>query len=148
MPAPGGPGLEVGHLRVAAHVALADERAAVHGRERHVVAADVRGSLGVPRLELELGRGLRNLLEDELGVEPHPVLVLDGLPGAAEHLDRLRKQELDPDLRHEPPPAFVEDGHRVLAEDLVAGHGVEEQAGLLEIVAGRPVMYRLGFSVG
>ncbi len=49
-----------------------------------------------------------------LGVEPDPVLVLDDLAGAAQQLDRLGQQELDPELGHDPPPAAVEHLHRVL----------------------------------
>ena len=74
--------LEVGHLGVAPDVALADERAPVHGGEHHVVAADVGRVRRVPGLEVELARRLRDLLEDELGVEPDPVLVLERLAGA------------------------------------------------------------------
>ena len=120
--------LEVGHLRVAAHVALADERAAVDGGEHHVVAADVRVVGRVAGLQLELAGRLGHLLEDELGVEADAVLVLHDLAGAAQELDRLGQQELDPELGHDPPPAPVEHCHRVLAEDLVAGHVVDEQA--------------------
>ena len=87
--------LEVGHLGVAADVALADERAAVDRREHHVVAADVRGVGRVARLQLELRGRLGHLLEDPLGVEAHPVLLLDDLPGVAQQLDRLGQQELD-----------------------------------------------------
>ncbi len=122
--------LEVGHLRVAADVALADERTPVDRREHHVVAADVRGIGGVARLQLELPRRLGDLLEDELGVEADPVLVLDDLSGAAQQLDRLWQQELDPELGHDPSPAPVERRDRVLAEDLVARHLVHEQSGL------------------
>ena len=70
----------------------------------------------------------------EVGVEPDAVLVLDDLPGAAQQLDRLGQQELDPELGDDPPPAAVEHRHRVLAEDLVARHRVDEQAGLLRCV--------------
>ncbi len=91
--------LEVGHLRVAADVALADERAAVDGCEDHVVAADVGGLRRVASLQLELPRRLGDLLEDQLRVEPDAVLVLDDLAGAAQQLDRLGQQELDPELR-------------------------------------------------
>ena len=124
--------LEVGHLRIAANVTLTDERASVDGREHHVVAADVRGVRRVARLELELLRRLRDLLEDELGVKPDAVLVLDDLAGRAQDLDGLGQQELDPELGDDPSPSPVENGHRVLAEDLVTGHGVDEQAGLLK----------------
>ncbi len=118
--------LEVGHLRVAADVALADERTAVDRREHHVVAADV-GVVGrVARLQLELARRLGDLLEDPLGVEPDAVLVLHDLPRAAQELDRLGQQELDPELGDDPPPAAVERRHRVLGEDLVSGHAVDE----------------------
>ena len=75
--------LEVGHLGVAADIALADERAPVDGGEHHVVAADVGGVGRVAGLELELARRLRDLLEDELGVEPDAVLVLDVWPALA-----------------------------------------------------------------
>ena len=70
-----------------------------------------------------------DLLEDPLRVEPHPVLLLDDLTGVAQHLDRLREQELDAELGDDPSPPSVERGHRVLAEDLVARHGVGEQPG-------------------
>ena len=122
--------LEVGHLRVAADVALADERTPVDGSEDHVVAADVGRVGGVARLQLELPRRLGDLLEDELRVEPDTVLVLDDLPGVAQQLDRLREQELDPELGDDPPPAAVERLDRVLAEDLVARHLVVEHGGL------------------
>src|SRR5581483_9100904 len=50
-----------------------------------------------------------------------------------EDLNRLRKQELDPDLGDEAPPAAVDHIHRLFAEDLVAGHRVHEHGGLLAI---------------
>ena len=121
--------LEVGHLRVAADVALADEGAAVDRREHHVVPADVRGVGGIAGLELELARRLGDLLEDELGVEADAVLVLDDLARFLQQVHCLGEQELDPDLGYEPPPAAIDHGHRVFAEDLVAGHGVDEQGG-------------------
>src|SRR3954451_17038649 len=52
---------------VATAVAVTDERTAVDRRENHVVATDVNRPLGVPRLEVELGRGLRQLLDQEFG---------------------------------------------------------------------------------
>ena len=125
--------LEVGHLGVASRASLADERAPIDGREHHVVAADVRAVGRVAGLELELARGLGDLLEDELGVEPDPVLILDDLAGLLQQVHRLGEQELDPDLGYEPPPAAIDHGHRVFAEDLVAGHGVDEQGGLLRV---------------
>jgi hypothetical protein len=98
-----------------------------------VVAADVGSVRRVAGLEVELARRLRDLLEDELGVEPDAVLVLERLAGAGEQLDGLGEQELDPDLGHQASPAAVDHGHRVFAEDLVAGHGVDEQGGLLAV---------------
>jgi hypothetical protein len=80
----------------------------------------------VAGLQVELRRGLGHLLEDPLGVEAHAVLVLDDLAGTAQQLDRLGQEEFDPELGHDPPPAAVERGHRVLGEDLVAGHVVDE----------------------
>src|SRR5689334_7415978 len=120
--------LEVVHRRLAAHVTLARERAAVDRGEDHVVAADVGCVLGVARLPLELARRLRHLLEHELGIEEHAVAVDHLLTGLAELLDGLVEQELDADLRDDPAPAAVQHGHGVLAEDLVARHGVDEHA--------------------
>ena len=60
--------------RLAALEPVADERAAVDGAEDHVLAADVHAPLGVARLQVELARRLRHLLEDPVGVE------LDELP--------------------------------------------------------------------
>ena len=80
-------------------------------------------------------RRLGDLLEDELGVEADSILVLDDLSGLAQQLDGLGKQELDPELGDDPPPATVEHVHRVLAEDLVAWHRVYEHGGLPPVVA-------------
>ena len=57
------------------------------------------------------------------------LLAVDLLAGGAKGLERLVEQELDPDLGDDPPPAAIEDRHRVLAEDLVAGHRVDEHSG-------------------
>ena len=119
--------LEVVHRRLAPLVSLAHERAAVDGREDHVVAADVHGALRVARLQVELARRLRDLLEDEVRVELDD-RVLDLLAGLAEVLDRLREDELDPELADDPAPAAVERRHRVLREDLVARHRVDDHA--------------------
>ena len=127
--------LEVGHRRVAPLGALAHERRAVDGREDHVVAADVRAALGVARLQLELARGLGDLLEDELRIELDQVVALDRLTGGAEQLDGLREQELDAELGHDPPPAAVERVDGVLAEDLVPRHCVDEHAAPLTYLA-------------
>ena len=69
--------LEVGHLRVAADVALADEGAAVDGRERHVVAADVMLCAGLRACSSNCARRLGDLLEDEIGIELDAVLADD-----------------------------------------------------------------------
>ena len=97
----------------------------------------------VARLELELARRLGDLLEDELGVEADAVLVLDDLAGGAQQLDRLGQQELDPELGDDPPPAAVEHVHRVLAEDLVARHRVDEHGWLLAVVGRSGLTWRL-----
>src|SRR5439155_17254670 len=108
-------------------VPLAHERAAVDSREDHVVAADVHGALGVPGLEVELARCLRDLLEQEVRVE-FDDRVLDLLARLAELLDRLWEDELDPELADDAAPAAVERRHRVLGEDLVARHRVDDHA--------------------
>ena len=53
---------------------------------------------------------------------------VDLLARLREHLDRLRQHELHADLRDDPPPAAVERGDRVLGEDLVPRHPVDEHA--------------------
>jgi hypothetical protein len=117
--------LEVGHRGLAPQVALAHERAAVDRGEGHVLATDVDRALAVARLQVELARRLGDLIEHELGIEDH-LLAVDLLARGAELLDRLVEQELDPDLGDDPPPAAIEDGHGLLAEDLVARHRVDE----------------------
>ena len=79
-----------------------------------MVAADVHAALGVARLQVELARRLRDLLEDELGVELDEVLALDRLARRAEQLDRFGEQELDAQLGDDSPPAAVEGLHRIL----------------------------------
>ena len=74
---------------------------------------------------------LRDLLEDEVGVEADAVLALDDLAGGAQDLDRLGQQELDAELADDPPPAAIEHLHRVLAEDLVARQCIDEHPVLL-----------------
>ena len=81
--------------------------------------------LRVAGLDVELARRLRDLLEHEVGVEEDRV-VLDPLAGLAEQLERAVVHELDADLGHQPPPALVEGGHRVLGQHLVARHPVAE----------------------
>ena len=93
-----------------------------------MLAAEVDALLGVARLQVELARGLGHLLEHELRVEDHAIAVDDLLAGGPEGLDRLVEQELDSDLRGDPPPAAVEHRHGVLAEDLVARHRVDEHS--------------------
>ena len=107
--------------------AVADERAAVHGGEDHVLPADVNRPLRVPRLNVELGRRLRDLLDHEVGIEFHE-LTVHVLARRSERLDRVVVEELDPELAHDPPPAAVEGRHRVLGEDLVARHAVYEHS--------------------
>ena len=80
---------------------------------------------GVAGLDVELARRLGHLLEHEVGVEEDGV-VLDPLAGRAEQVERAVVHELDADLGHQPAPALVERGHRVLGEHLVARHAVAE----------------------
>ena len=117
--------LEVGVRRVAALEAFADEGAAVDRRENHVVPAEVDAPLRVPGLELELGRRFRDLLEDPVRIEPDE-LALDLLAFAAEVVERLFAQELDPELADDAAPAAVELGQRRLVEDLVPRHRVDQ----------------------
>ena len=68
----------------------------------------------------------------EVGVEAD-VLALGLLPGRGEQLDGLGQDELDADLGHDPPPAAVEGRDRLLGEDLVARHPVDEHAPRLRL---------------
>ena len=117
--------LEVCEGRVAALEPVADERAAVDRREDHVVAADVHAPLRVARLEVELPWRLRDLLEQEVGVELD-ALLRDVLPRQSEELERLVAQELDTELGDDSPPAPVERGDGLLGEDLVPRHPVDQ----------------------
>jgi hypothetical protein len=57
-----------------------------------VLAADVDRLIRVARPDVELARGLGDLLEHPLRVEVDAVAVLDPLPGAPEDLDRVVEQ--------------------------------------------------------
>ena len=92
-----------------------------------MVAADVHAVRRVARLHVELARRLGDLLEHEVGVELD-VLALDGLPVLAEDLERAIVVELHAELADDAAPAAVECRHRVLGEDLVARHPVDEHA--------------------
>src|SRR5205814_2908980 len=83
-----------------------------------VVAVDRQRVLGVARLQRELGRRLRDLLDDPVGVELHE-LALDLLAGLFEVLERLRVEELDPELADDAAPAALQLRQRELVEDLV-----------------------------
>ena len=111
--------------RVAAEPVLAHERRALHGHEDHRVAAHLEAALGVAGVQRECRRRLGDLLEHEVGVEPHDV-VLDGLAGLAEETQRLGMVKGDPDLLEQTPPAALDRGHGVLAQHLVARHAVAE----------------------
>jgi hypothetical protein len=115
------------HRRVAADLALTDERRTVDGAERHRVTADVDAVLGVAGLDVELAGRLGHLLEDEVGVEEDR-LVLHLLAVRPEQLDGAGVGELDADLAHQPSPPAVEGGHRLLRENFVSGHLVAEHA--------------------
>ena len=117
--------LEVVHRRLASHGALAHEGAAVHRREDHVLTADPYAALGVARLQVELRRRERDLLEHEVRIEEHD-LPLDALPCVAQGFERLRMVELDADVGENPAPAALERRDRVVVEDLVSGHPVHE----------------------
>src|SRR5205814_8744157 len=98
--------------------------------ERHELAAEPHAVGRVAGLQLELAGCAGDLLQDELRVEPH-VVVVDLLAGRPEQVERARRQELDPDLADDAPPPAVEDGHRVRGQDLVARHPVDEHPDLL-----------------
>ena len=117
--------LEVGQRRVAPLEPVPDERAAVDRREDHVVAADVDAALGVARLQVELARRLGDLLEHEVGIEDH-LLVLDGHARLAEGVERVVVEELDAELGDDAAPALVQRGHRLLGQDVVARHLVDQ----------------------
>ncbi|MEZ5094786.1 MAG: hypothetical protein R2731_00780 [Nocardioides sp.] len=141
---------EVLHGGVAAHLALADERRPVDRPEGHAVAADVDRVLGVARLNVELARGLGHLLEHEVGVE-EDLVVLHPLPRGPEQVERPGIHELHAELGHEPPPAAVEGGHRLLGQDLVARHLVVEHvsSGRHEAVVTHPslTMWTMGSTI-
>ena len=129
--------LEVGHLarrgacRPRARTAARRRRRRPCGRRRCGRLAP-----GCAPDEVELARRLGDLLEDELGVEEHLVAV-DLLTRRAEVLDGLGQHELDAELGDDPAPAAVEDRHRVLAQDLVAGHLVDVHAApVLDVALG------------
>ena len=121
--------LEVRVGRLAPLEPLADERAAVDGAERHVVAADVDRVARVARLQVELARRLRDLLEDPVGVE------LDELP--VDLLARRLEQAIvgscgsevpksmpsSLTMRRQPRSSSCMDD---LVEDLVARHLVDQ----------------------
>src|SRR5581483_382509 len=115
---------------LAAFESLAHERAAVDRAERHVVPADVNRVLRVSRLEVELARSLRDLLENPVRVELDE-LPVDLLAGCFEQRDallvRLRRAEVDAELADDAAPAALELLHRRLVEDLVARHLVDQQ---------------------
>ena len=89
------------------------------------VAADVHAALRVARLQVELARRLRDLLEDPVWVELHE-LPVDVLTGIAQGVDRLVVQEVDAELADDPAPAAVELLHRRVVEDLVARQLVDQ----------------------
>ena len=118
--------LEVLVRRLAALEAPPRERTAVDGAERHVPPADVQRAIRVARLQVELARRLRDLLDDPVWVEPHE-LPVDVLTGIAQGVDRLVVQEVDAELAHDPAPAAVELLHRRVVEDLVPRELVDQQ---------------------
>ena len=117
--------LEIVVRRLAALEAPPRERAPVHGAERHVLPADVDVALGIARLEVELARRLRDLLENPVRVEPHE-LAVDLLPRGPQRGERLVMQEVDAEFAHDAPPAAVELLHRRLVEDLVPRQLIDE----------------------
>ena len=122
--------LEVGHRRVAADVALADERAAVDRREDHVVAADVDASARGCAPAMSNSRGaLATCSRMNSGSKRTRFSSSTICPAARRSLDAPRGAGTRcPSSDDDPPPAAVEHLHRVLAEDLVAGHRVDEHS--------------------
>ena len=82
---------------------------------------------GVAGLHVERPRRLRDLLEDEVGIEPDAV-ALGAHPGLGEEVDGLGQDELDAELAHDPLPPALERLDRVRREDLVTRQLVDEHA--------------------
>src|SRR2546421_537234 len=87
--------------------------------------AIVSTAFGLPCLQVEFRRRLRNLFEDPVRVEPHD-LPVDLLSRAGERGERLVVQEVDPELAHDATPAALELLHRCLVEDLVTRQLVDQ----------------------
>jgi hypothetical protein len=71
--------------------------------------------------------GLGDLLEDEVGIQPHAV-ALGAHPRLRKELDGLGEDELDAELADDPLPPALERLDRVGREDLVARQLVDEHA--------------------
>jgi len=95
-----------------------------------VVATDHEIARAIAGAHRELARCLGGLSEQELRVEVHGAVVVDGLPGVAKQLERLLVVELDADLLAEPLPPGVDRGECVRRQRLIAGHGVCQHGNL------------------
>ena len=120
--------LEVGHLRVAARRRPRARTAARRRRERPCGRRRCGATSPGCAPARSNSRGALATCSSTNSGSRKTLFVLDLLARRAEVLDRLGEHELDAQLGDDPPPAAVEDGHRLLAQDLVAGHLVDVHA--------------------
>ena len=86
-----------------AAVEVAHEGRAADGPEDEVRAAEGDVPLGVPGVQIELGRSSRDQRLDVVGIEPDaPVGAVDGRAGARERIERPVAEHLDTDLGQDP----------------------------------------------
>ena len=111
--------LQVGERGIAPLVVeVIDERRAVSGPERYLVAADLGAALGVAGAHGEAFGVLGDQCHEQLARDPHPVAVDLGA-GIAPHLRGLGVAELDADLLEDVERSLVDPLQALLAENLV-----------------------------
>ena len=102
-----------------AAVEVAHEGRPADGPEDEVRAAEQDVPLGVPGVQVELGRRGRDQRLDVVGIEPDtPVGAVDGRAGARERVERPVAEHLDPDLGQDPQRRPVDRLDLVRRQDL------------------------------
>ena len=118
--------VQVGERAVAPLVVeVIDERRAVSGRERDLVAADLGAALGVARVHREAARVSGDQSHEQLARDAHAV-ALDLGAGGAPHPDRLVVAEIDPDLLEDVERGLVDQLEALVVQDLVDRDGALE----------------------